>query len=195
MPDLLQILCAYCNGKPTLVTWRYLFLRESNNAAQCTGKRPNPQCRSAPRGATRVFATPHLGHVTMPHAYSILALRLGNAPALTRHRTRSTPPSTALSPQRPGRAHPRPVPDPPCPTADPQHPPYYLGAVQEPKNKKKSVRIATFLRLGIVARRQNMDFNPKTQQKRLISGSKEQRRVRNRKKVAKMPSFLFLQWA
>lgn len=194
MPDLLQILCAHCSGNQILVTWRYLFLRESNNAAQCTGKHPNPQCLSAPHDATRVFATPHLGHVTMPHAYSILALRLDNAPALARHRTRPTPPSTALSPQRPGRAHPGPVPDPPCPTADPQHPPYYLGAVQEPRNKK-SVRIATFLRLGIVARRQNVDFNPKTQQKRHISGLEERGRVRNRKKVATMTSFLFLQWA
>ena len=129
----------------------------------------------------------------MPHACSTLALHWVR-PALTQHRTKSAPPSTALSPQRPGRAHPRPGPDPPCPTADPQHPPYYLGAVQEPRNKK-SVRIATFLRLGIVARRQNVDFNPKTQQKRLISCPEEQRGVRNRKKVATMTSFLFLQWA
>lgn len=52
MPDLLQILCAHCSGNQILVTWRYLFLRESNNAARCAGKCPNPQCLSAPRGAT-----------------------------------------------------------------------------------------------------------------------------------------------
>lgn len=48
MPDLLQILCAHCSGNQILVTWRYLFLRESNNAARCAGKCPNPQCLSAP---------------------------------------------------------------------------------------------------------------------------------------------------
>ena len=64
------------------------------------------------------------------------------------------------------------------------------GLFQEPRNKK-SVRIATFLRLRIVARCQNADRSSKTQQKRHISSLREQRRVRNRKKVAKMPSFCF----
>ena len=68
------------------------------------------------------------------------------------------------------------------------------GPPQEPRNKK-SARIATFLRLRIVAWRQNADRSPKTQQKRPFSGLEEQRGVRNRKKVAKIPSFLFLQWA
>ena len=67
------------------------------------------------------------------------------------------------------------------------------GPPQEPRNKK-SARIATFLRLRIVAWRQNADRSPKTQQKRPFSGLEEQRGVRNRKKVAKIPSFLFLQW-
>ena len=65
---------------------------------------------------------------------------------------------------------------------------------QEPRNKKPA-RIATFLRLGIVARCQNVDFNPKTQQKRHISGLEERGRVRNRKKVATKTNFLFLQRA
>ena len=148
MPDLLQILCAHCSGNQILVTWRYLFLRESNNAAQCTGKHPNPQCLSALHGAT-------LG-----------LRRIHNA------RTRSTQPHTGSA----------------------TSPSTISGLFQELKNKK-SVRIATFLRLGIVARRQNVDFNPKTQQKRHISGLEERGRIRNRKKVATMTSFLFLQWA
>lgn len=67
------------------------------------------------------------------------------------------------------------------------------GLFQELKNKI-SARIATFLRLRIVARRQNADRSSKTQQKRHISGLEERGRVRNRKKVATMTSFLFLQW-
>lgn len=149
MPDLLQILCAHCSGNQILVTWRYLFLRESNNAAQCTGKCPNPQCLSAPHDATRVFATPHLGHVTMPHAYSILALRLGNAPALARHRTRSTPPSTALSPQRPGRAHPGPAPDPPSPTPGPQHPPVLSRDCSRSSKTKYRLGLQLFCDCGL----------------------------------------------
>lgn len=148
MPDLLQILCAHCSGNQILVTWRYLFLRESNNAAQCTGKHPNPQCLSALHGAT-------LG-----------LRRIHNA------RTRSTQPHTGSA----------------------TSPSTISGLFQELKNKKPA-RIATFLRLRIVAWRQNADRGPKMQQKRLFSGLEEQRGVRNRKKVAKIPSFLFLQWA
>ncbi len=48
------------------------------------------------------------------------------------------------------------------------------GLPQEPRNKK-SARIATFLRLRIVAWRQNADRGPKMQQKRLFSGLEEQR--------------------
>ena len=147
MPDLLQILCAHCSGNQILVTWRYLFLRESNNATRCAGKCPNPQCLSALHGAT-------LG-----------LRRIRNA------RTGSTQPHTGSA----------------------TSPSAISGLFQELKNKK-SVRIATFLRFGIVARRQNVDLNPKTQQKRHISGLEERGRVRNRKKVATMTSFLFLQW-
>lgn len=47
---------------------------------------------------------------------------------------------------------------------------------QEPRNKKPA-RIATFLRLRIVAWRQNADRGPKMQQKRLFSGLEEQRGI------------------
>ena len=70
-------------------------------------------------------------------------------------------------------------------------PALFRGLPQEPRNKK-SARIATFLRLGIVAWRQNAIRSPKTQQKWPFSGLEEQRGVRNRKKVAKIPIFLFL---
>ena len=81
----------------------------------------------------------------------------------------------------------------PRPVSGLQRPSTVSGPPQEPRNKK-SARIATFLRLGIVAWRQNAIRSPKTQQKRLFSGPEERRGVRNRKKVAKIPSFLFLQW-
>ena len=70
-----------------------------------------------------------------------------------------------------------------------------FGASPQESRNKKSARIATFLRLGIVTWRQNAIRSPKTQQKRPFSGLEERRGVRNRKKVAKIPSFLFLQWA
>ena len=79
----------------------------------------------------------------------------------------------------------------PRPVSGLQRPSTGSGPPQELRNKK-SARIATFLRLGIVAWRQNADRGPKMQQKRLFSGLEEQRGVRNRKKVAKIPSFLFL---
>ena len=107
----------------------------------------------------------------------------------------STTPGPAPGPQRPCRAHSGPAPDSPLPyTGSATSPSTISGLFQELKNKI-SARIATFLRLGIVARCQNVDFNPKTQQKRHISGLEERGRVRNRKKVATMTSFLFLQWA
>lgn len=127
MPDLLQILCAYCNGKPTLVTWRYLFYEK--------------------------------------------AITRHDARTDAQTRTGSTLPCTGFATS-----------------------PYYLGAVPGAQ-KQKSVQIAIFLRLRIIARCQNADRSSKTQQKRHISGLEKQRSVRNRKKVAKMPSFLFLQWA
>ena len=94
----------------------------------------------------------------------------------------------------PYRVHPAPYrAHPPHPVSGLQRPSTVSGPPQEPRNKK-SARIATFLRLGIVAWRQNAIRSPKTQQKRLFSGPEERRGVRNRKKVAKIPSFLFLQW-
>ena len=64
------------------------------------------------------------------------------------------------------------------------------GPSQEPRNKE-SVRIATFLRLAIAASSSIANRGTKTQQKWHISSLKEPRRAPNRKKVAKIPSFLF----
>ena len=61
---------------------------------------------------------------------------------------------------------------------------------REPKNKKP-VLAATFLRLAIVASSPIANRGTKTQQKWHISSLKEPRRAPNRKKVAKIPSFLF----
>ena len=93
-------------------------------------------------------------------------LRIG--PTTTQHRIRSTP--------VPHRAH--------------NIPALPRGPSQEPRNKK-SVRIATFLRLAIVASSPIANRGTKTQQKWHISSLKEPRRAPNRKKVAKIPSFLF----
>ena len=65
-----------------------------------------------------------------------------------------------------------------------------LGALPGAQ-KQKSVRIATFLRLAIVASSPIANRSTKTQQKWHISSLKEPRRAPNRKKVAKIPSFLF----
>ena len=78
----------------------------------------------------------------------------------------------------------------PHPVSGLQRPSTVSGPPQEPRNKK-SARIATFLRLGIAAWRQNAIRSPKTQQNRPFSSLEEQRRAPNRKKVAKIPSFLF----
>ena len=101
----------------------------------------------------------------------------------------------AAAEQYPGAAssQPRPAPDPPRSASGPQHPSAVSGPSQEPRNKK-SVRIATFLRLAIVANSPIANRGTKTQQKWHISRLKEPRRAPNRKKVAKIPSFLFLQW-
>ena len=165
MPDLLQILCAHCSGNQILVTWRYLFLRESNNAARCAGKCPNPQCLSALHGATRVFATPHLGHVTMPHACSTLALHLGNAPSAALgppsphpalHQVGpaqccpgSTTSGPAPGPQRPCRAHSGPAPDPPCPTPGPQHPPVLSRDCSRSSKTKYRLGLQLFCDCGL----------------------------------------------
>ena len=69
---------------------------------------------------------------------------------------------------------------------------------QESRNKK-SVRIATFLRLAIVASSLIANRGTKTQVicrvKAPISLCRDRGRVRNRKKVAEMPRFLFSRWA
>ena len=93
-------------------------------------------------------------------------LRIG--PTTTQHRIRFNPRS-ASSPQYPSTAS---------------------GALPGAQ-KQKSVRIATFLRLAIVANSPIANRGTKTQQKWHISRLKEPRRAPNRKKVAKIPSFLF----
>ena len=98
----------------------------------------------------------------------------------------------AAAEQYPGAAssQPRPAPDPPRSASGPQHPSAVSGPSQEPRNKK-SVRIATFLRLAIVANSPIANRGTKTQQKWHISRLKEPGRAPNRKKVAKIPIFLF----
>ena len=120
--------------------------------------------------------------------------------AQARSATRVSQRRTWAAPDVALRQHPNAVSGPPRPVSSASPVPYracnapaLFRGPQEPRNKK-STRIATFLRLGIVAWRQNAIRSPKTQKKRLFSGPEEQRGVRNRKKVAKIPSFLFLQW-
>jgi hypothetical protein len=89
----------------------------------------------------------------------------------------------ASSQPAPRQIHPRSA-------SGPQHPSTASGPSQEPRNKE-SVRIATFLRLAIAASSPIANRGTKTQQKWHISSLKEPRRAPNRKKVAKIPSFLF----
>ena len=168
-----------------------LILRESNNTTRYTSKRPNPRHRPC-------FATPRSGHITTPHPGNTLARypdstqapRLSNT--LVLHRVNPAPrqihPRSASGPQRPNTVSgSTPVP----------HRAHNIPALprepsQEPRNKK-SVRIATFLRLAIVASSPIANRGTKTQQKWHISSLKEPRRAPNRKKVAKAPRFLFPQ--
>ena len=152
-----------------------LILRESNDAARYAGRHPSPQRHPS-------FATPHLGHITMPHPSSTLA-----APGQHLARRSGNTPT-------PYRVHPAPYRAHPPSRIGPATLQHCFGTSPQESRNKKSAQIATFLRLGIVAWRQNAIRSPKTQQKRPFSGLEEQRRVRNRKKVAKIPSFLFLQW-
>ena len=81
-------------------------------------------------------------------------------------------------------------PGPPCSHAGPRFIPLCrLSLSRDPKNRK-TPRIATFLRLGIATRR-------KSAANRLIGSPfvlcTDKKRVRNRKKVAQTPDFLFSQ--
>ena len=177
-----------------------LILRESNNTTRYTSKRPNPRHRPC-------FATPRSGHITTPRPNSSLARQWGNITMPHPGNTPGQRPSAAAE-QYPGAAssQPRP-PDPPRSASGPQRPstvsgstpvPHrahnipalYRGPSQEPRNKK-SVRIATFLRLAIVASSPIANRGTKTQKKWHISSLKEPRRAPNRKKVAKTPSLFF----
>ena len=183
-----------------------LILRESNNTTRYTGKRPNPRLRPC-------FATPRSGHITTPRPNSSLARQWGNitmphpgntlarypdstqAPRLSNtlalHRVNPAPRQIHPVPHR-VRNDPAPyqVQPPPVPHRAHNIPALSRGPSQEPSNKK-SVRIATFLRLAIVASSPIANRGTKTQQKWHISSLKEPRRAPNRKKVAKIPSFLF----
>ena len=178
-----------------------LILRESNNTTRYTSKRPNPQHRPC-------FATPRSGHITTPRPNSSLARQWGNItmPHLGNTLARY-PDSTQAIPWRciestlpPRQIHPRSASGPqrpnavsgstPVPHRAHNIPALPRGPSQELRNKK-SVRIATFLRLAIVASSPIANRSTKTQQKWHISSLKEPRRVPNRKNVAKIPSFLF----
>ena len=147
-----------------------LILRESNSTTRYTSKRPNPRHRPC-------FATPRSGHITTPRPGNTLARypdstqapRLSNTLAL--HRVNPAP----------HQIHPRSA-------SGSQHPNTVSGPSQEPRNKK-SVRIATFLRLAIVASSPIANRSTKTQQKWHISSLKEPRRAPNRKKSCKDTEF------
>ena len=132
---------------------------------------------------------PHPGNTLARYPDSTQAPRLSNTLALHRvdpaPRARSTPlriGSTTtqhrirFNPPVPHRAH--------------NIPALPRGPSQEPRNKK-SVRIATFFAIGNCCELPIANRGTKTQQKWHISSLKEPRRAPNRKKVAKIPSFLF----
>ena len=125
---------------------------------------------------------------------------LGTAPGQHPGAAAEQYPGAASSQPRPPQIHPRSASGPqrpntvsgstPVPHRAHNIPALPRGPSQEPRNKK-SVRIATFLRLAIVANSPIANRGTKTQQKWHISRLKEPRRAPNRKKVAKIPSFLF----
>lgn len=161
-----------------------LILRESNNTTRYTSKLPNPRHRPC-------FATPRSGHITTPRPNSSLARQWGNITMPHPGNTPGQHPGTAAE-RYPGAAssQPRPAPDPPPLRIGPTTSQHCLGALPGARNKK-SVRIAAFLRLAIVASSPIANRGTKTQQKWHIPRLKEPRRAPNRKKVAKIPSFLF----
>ena len=166
-----------------------LILRESNNTTRYTGKHPNPRLRPC-------FATPRSGHITTPRPNSSLARQWGNITMPHPGNTLARYPDSAQAPRLSNtlalhRVNPAPQIH-PAPHRAHNIPALSRGPSQEPRNKK-SVRIATFLRLAIVASSPIANRGTKTQQKWHISSLKEPRRAPNRKKVAKIPS-LFLQW-
>ena len=154
-----------------------LILRESNNTTRYTSKRPNPRHRPC-------FATPRSGHITTPRPNSSLARQwgnitmphLGNTLARYPDSTQAPRPSNTLALHRvnpaPRQIHPRSASGPqrpnaisgstPVPHRAHNIPALPRGPSQEPRNKK-SVRIATFLRLAIVASSPIANRGTKTQ--------------------------------
>ena len=154
-----------------------LILRESNNTTRYTSKRPSPRHRPC-------FATPRSGHITTPRPNSSLARQwgnitmphLGNTLARYPDSTQAPRPSNTLALHRvnpaPRQIHPRSASGPqrpnavsgstPVPHRAHNIPALPRGPSQEPRNKK-SVRIATFLRLAIVASSPIANRGTKTQ--------------------------------
>ena len=156
-----------------------LILGECNSTTRYTSKRPNPRQRLC-------FATPRSGHITTPRPNSSLARQWGNITMPYPDSTQAPRPSNTLALHR---VNPAPRQIHPAPHRVHNIPALSRGPSQEPRNKK-SVRIATFLRLAIVTSSPIANRGTKTQQKWHISSLKEPRRAPNRKKVAKIPIFL-----
>lgn len=133
-----------------------LILRESNNTTRYTSKLPNPRHRPC-------FATPRSGHITTPRPNSSLARQWGNITMPHPGNTPGQHPGTAAE-RYPGAAssQPRPAPDPPPLRIGPTTSQHCLGALPGARNKK-SVRIAAFLRLAIVASSPIANRGTKTQ--------------------------------
>ena len=182
-----------------------LILRESNNTTRYTSKRPNPRHRPC-------FATPRSGHITTPRPNSSLARQwgnitmphLGNTLARYPDSTQAPRPSNTLALHRvnpaPRQIHPRSASGPqrpnavsgstPVPHRAHNIPALPRGPSQEPRNKKIGPN-CNFFAIGNCCELPIANRGTKTQQKWHISSLKEPRRAPNRKKVAKIPSFLF----
>lgn len=153
-----------------------------------TSKRPNPRRRPC-------FATPRSGHITTPRPNSSLARQWGNITmphpdnTLARYpdSTQAPRPSNALALHRvnpaPRQIHPRSA-------SGPQHPSAVSGALPGTQKQKIGPN-CNFFAIGNCCELPIANRGTKTQQKWHISSLKEPRRAPNRKKVAKIPSFLF----
>ena len=185
-----------------------LILRESNNTTRYTSKRPNPRHRPC-------FATPRSGHITTPRPNSSLARQwgnitmphLGNTLARYPDSTQAPRPSNTLALHRvnpaPRQIHPRSASGPqqpnavsgstPVPHRAHNIPALPRGPSQEPRNKK-SVRIATFLRLAIVASSQSRIAAQKRSKNGIFQAWRNREELLIAKKLQRYRVFCFLQW-
>ena len=183
-----------------------LILRESNNTTRYTSKRPNPRHRPC-------FATPRSGHITTPRPNSSLARQWGNITMPHPGNTLARYPDSTQAPRLSNtlalhRVDPAPAPDPPRSASGPQRPNTVSGSTppfriepitsqhclgDPPRNPetKKIGPNCNFFAIGNCCELPIANRGTKTQQKWHISSLKEPRRAPNRKKVAKIPSFLF----